>query len=261
VANDIGERLKKAREGKAFTIDDVRKSTRIHSEVITALEDGRCGEILSSTYVKSFLKKYASFLGLDAEAIAKEYAVTHPEIARDNRIDTSPRKEAREPDLISNIIITAGIILVLTAFLFFAAFLGGKILSTFKRPRAQKANVSRRSNAKALPKLVAASSSMMGTSKSKEAAFKTSIPKTTPIYLVLKIKQSVLVKVKKDGVLLFERVLPRESVESFRATEKIELYLAKAEAVELVLNGQTLGSPGKGLIRNLEITRKGIRIR
>ena len=55
----VGERLKKARENKSLTIDQIRKQTRIHSDVLIALEEGRCNEILDPTYVKSFLKKYA----------------------------------------------------------------------------------------------------------------------------------------------------------------------------------------------------------
>jgi len=67
--------------------------------------------------------------------------------------------------------------------------------------------------------------------------------------------------VKKDGVVLFNRVLAKGLVESFTADDKIEIYVAKAEAIELVLDGKSLGSPGKGVIKNLEVTKKGIRIK
>ena len=50
----IGESLKKAREAKNITIAQAQKQTSIHSTVITALEEGRCDEILTPTYVKSF---------------------------------------------------------------------------------------------------------------------------------------------------------------------------------------------------------------
>ena len=54
----IGDKLRKSRENKLLTIDQVHKKTRIYSQVLSALEDGRCDELLNSTYVRSFLKKY-----------------------------------------------------------------------------------------------------------------------------------------------------------------------------------------------------------
>jgi len=79
--------------------------------------------------------------------------------------------------------------------------------------------------------------------------------------LTIKVRQAVLVQLKKDGVLIFKRVLPKGTTESFTADDNISLYIAKAEALELVLNGKSIGPPGKGVIKNLEITRKGIRIK
>ena len=61
----IGEKLKSARERKALTIDQVQKDTKIHSTVLRALEEGRCDEILTPTYVKRFLNKYSHHLGLE----------------------------------------------------------------------------------------------------------------------------------------------------------------------------------------------------
>ena len=42
--------------------------------------------------------------------------------------------------------------------------------------------------------------------------------------------------------------------------QKIDIYVAKGEAVELTLNGRSLGSPGRGLLRNIEITRSRVSI-
>ena len=79
-AVDIGERLRQAREKKGLTIEQAQKQTRIHSTVLTALEDGRCDDILTPNYVKSFLKEYSSYLGFDHRAIVSEYLAIHPEL-------------------------------------------------------------------------------------------------------------------------------------------------------------------------------------
>ena len=61
----IGEMLRQAREKKSITVEQAQKQTHIHSTVITALEEGRCDDILTPNYVKSFLKEYSNYLGFD----------------------------------------------------------------------------------------------------------------------------------------------------------------------------------------------------
>ena len=82
-----------------------------------------------------------------------------------------------------------------------------------------------------------------------------------PLKLLVSVNQTVLVKVKADGNLLFSRVLTRGSVESFTARDRFNVYVAKGEAVEFFLNGRSLGSPGKGSIKDAEITRSGLKVK
>ena len=70
----LGEKLRQAREKRGLTLEQVQKQTLMHSTVIAALEDGKCDDILTPTYVRSFLKKYSSFLGLDPKEILSEYS-------------------------------------------------------------------------------------------------------------------------------------------------------------------------------------------
>jgi cytoskeletal protein RodZ len=245
----IGEKLKAAREKKNLSIEQVQKQTRIHSTVLRALEEGRCDEILTPTYVRGFLKKYSHHLGLNSNDILKEYSSLHPEESKQNIYLNKPEEKGSE--ILSKFIYVISIVLLFIVSLYLVTFLGNKAISAFKRPRAKKAEITsaRRLKPLATPKV---------SLTSKPQA---SIPKKGPFTLVLKVKQPVKIQVKKDGVVLFNRVLPKGLVESFTADDKIELYVAKAEAIELVLDGRSLGSPGKGVIKNLEVTKKGIRIK
>ena len=69
----IGARLKEAREKRKISINRVYENTRIHPDMLYALEDDEYGKIPNSTYVKGFLRTYATYLGLDAEAVVEEY--------------------------------------------------------------------------------------------------------------------------------------------------------------------------------------------
>ena len=253
----IGERLREAREKKSLTIDQVQKKTHIHSTVLTALEEGKCDEVLPPAYVKSFLKSYCSYLGLDSKDILNKYSSLHPELQSANiKIGNFEIKNSSVDLSALMRIVKTGIIII--AALFLIAFLGNKAIGSFKKHRGTKrglsdARLKQVNQPKALPQ-----------KKSYEkvaAAPKEVMPEKASFTLVVKLKQNVYVRVKKDGELLFERVLRKGASESFKAEQKIELYVAKAEAIELIVEGKSLGSPGKGVIKNLEITKKGFRIR
>ncbi len=74
----IGPMLKEARERLKLSLEDVHEETRITIQHLQYLEDSNF-RFLPETYVKSFLKTYAERLGLDSEALLKEYkSATQP---------------------------------------------------------------------------------------------------------------------------------------------------------------------------------------
>lgn len=65
----IGEILKRSREEKKLTIENVNRETKISVAVIRALEQDDMDAFPSETYLKGFLKSYARFLGLDSNQL------------------------------------------------------------------------------------------------------------------------------------------------------------------------------------------------
>ena len=65
----IGEILRRTREAKYLSIEDVNKETKISVAVIRGLEQDDMESFASETYLKGFLKNYAIFLGLDANQL------------------------------------------------------------------------------------------------------------------------------------------------------------------------------------------------
>lgn len=63
----IGEILKQAREAKNLSIEDANRETKISVNVINLLEQDDLDSFESDTYLKGFLKSYASFLDLDPD--------------------------------------------------------------------------------------------------------------------------------------------------------------------------------------------------
>jgi transcriptional regulator with XRE-family HTH domain len=69
----IGEKLRSAREARKITIKDVVKETNISPVYLHALEEEKFDKFPSETYLVGFLRSYAEFLKLDAEAIVQAY--------------------------------------------------------------------------------------------------------------------------------------------------------------------------------------------
>lgn len=70
---NIGEMLRKTREAKGLTLQQVEDETNMRWKYIEALEEGDYDVIPGQAYVKGFLRNYSAFLGLDPEEMLEHY--------------------------------------------------------------------------------------------------------------------------------------------------------------------------------------------
>lgn len=275
IAVSVGKRLKEAREKKSLTIEQIQKQTKIHSSVLIALEEGRASELLTDTYVRSFLKQYTKTLGLPNAELLKEYFPPHAEQAALNiALKDNPLPE--ETKTAPKILYFTGMAVLGIAALLIIAIIGGKLIAAFSKAisaqQQRKASIAATTQKKAsksvkptAKKLPIASSGQFR--EAKKTAVKTNseskdmIPKSTPLSLVINVKEPVLVKLTRDGVLIFSRVMAKGLVEKITANESIELEISKSRALEITLNGRPIALPAKNNIFSLEITRKGVKIK
>jgi cytoskeleton protein RodZ len=69
----IGDILREARIRKGLSIKDVADATKIRTRYLEALEQDDYEVIPGSTFVKAYLRNYATYLRLDADALIEEY--------------------------------------------------------------------------------------------------------------------------------------------------------------------------------------------
>ena len=67
MAESVGRKLQQARLARQLEIEDVAETTKIRPERIIDLEADEYGHFPNLTYAKSFLAKYAKFLGVDIQ--------------------------------------------------------------------------------------------------------------------------------------------------------------------------------------------------
>ncbi len=236
----IGQRLKKRRLENKLSLDDVYQSTRIRPRVLSALEEDRAEDYLSQVYIKNFLLCYAKFLGMDGQRIAKEYLNSHPLTSSSF---PGSFKGVKIPLVFKNlksgiIFILFFIILLVIIFFIFRSRHGLPIL---KGEREDLGAV------------------RVATQSAQEIGFP-KIEGKQQLNLVLRAKRKVWMQVKSDGKVVFEDVLKKGDIERWLADDSIELWIGDGSALELELNGRHLGSPGTGVIKNVIITRQGMKI-
>ena len=70
----VGPALRKARERRGITIDEVSRDTKLAPDQLRALEEESFDELLGEAHVRGALGTYARYLGLDPAKVAKAYA-------------------------------------------------------------------------------------------------------------------------------------------------------------------------------------------
>ncbi|HUA11661.1 MAG TPA: helix-turn-helix domain-containing protein [Solirubrobacteraceae bacterium] len=73
---EIGSTLREARMRARIDISEIEAQTKIRAKYLRALENEEWGLLPGPTFVKSFLRTYATALGLDGRALVEEYRLT-----------------------------------------------------------------------------------------------------------------------------------------------------------------------------------------
>ena len=68
-ASTVGELLRKTREARKLSLDEVNKHTKISIETLRSLEQDDIESFESEAYLKGFAKNYARFLKLDMDVV------------------------------------------------------------------------------------------------------------------------------------------------------------------------------------------------
>ena len=81
----VGQQLRQAREERSLTLEQVAQATRVRVHYLQAMEAGQFESLPSIVQVRGFLRAYAGFLGLDAEALLaalNEEEITSPAVSQ-----------------------------------------------------------------------------------------------------------------------------------------------------------------------------------
>jgi cytoskeletal protein RodZ len=79
----VGEQLASAREAKEWSLEDVARLTKLRSDQVLALEEGRYHIFSAPVYVRGFVKSYAKLVNLDPAPLVEQL---NGEINKDTKL-------------------------------------------------------------------------------------------------------------------------------------------------------------------------------
>jgi cytoskeleton protein RodZ len=119
---EIGQTLREARMRQRIDMTEVESATKIRAKYLRALENEEWDLLPGSTFVKTFLRTYAEYLGLDSRLLVEEYRQRYE---RPSTQDLTPfaaglgragRRRRRLAALGPGLVVVVGVVALLGAF-------------------------------------------------------------------------------------------------------------------------------------------------
>ncbi|HIE35832.1 MAG TPA: helix-turn-helix domain-containing protein [Candidatus Omnitrophica bacterium] len=216
-------KLKEKRKKLKYTLEEVVEKTKLHPSVIKDIEETNL-ENINPTYLKGFIKIYASFLGVEVGDILEQL---FPQESKEIVVEEKKKKissfEFKRYVIFSFILIIL-VSLGYFSFRFFKNFILKKKITKTQRPSF--------------------------------------IAKDSSLTISIFAKRTCFLKVKVDGDLFFEGVLEKGMQEGWQGVKEIELSVSDGSALLLEVNGKKLPplTSLKKPIRSIKITPLGISV-
>lgn len=71
--SELGALLKRAREQKGFSLEDIQDLTKIQKRYLQAIEEGNYKVLPGNFYVRAFVKNYAEAVGLNTDEVLEQF--------------------------------------------------------------------------------------------------------------------------------------------------------------------------------------------
>lgn len=254
--NSVFEELKRAREAKHLSVEDVSDATLINATFLEAIERGNT-TVLPQTYVRAFIREYASFVGLDPQEIMRQYDLANTEKPAPREAEVKPaagppgppeQKEEgdRSPSLpsftptVSKLALPALLIIILAVVIW-------NLSRTKAPPPERETTVEDISRNRPVADSIA-----------KSPAANRAATASDSLTLRAIVSDSAWVQITIDDQKPLQYLFkPNRRIE-WKARERFLLSTGNAGAIDLTLNNKHLGAPGKrrAIIRSVEFNRR-----
>jgi cytoskeleton protein RodZ len=117
---EIGDQLRETRMRNRIDISEVEAATKIRAKYLRALENEEWDLLPGPTFVKTFLRTYADYLGLDARNLVEQYRARYERPSAQELAPFGPgigsrRSRPRRPILAPWMLVIAGLVVLVGA--------------------------------------------------------------------------------------------------------------------------------------------------
>jgi cytoskeletal protein RodZ len=237
----FGDNLRRERELRGVSLREIADNTKISIRFIEALEEDRVEVLPGGLFPRSFVRQYATFVGLDPDRTVADFLAQHGQ----------PETEKTPPPVERRAWLSPGA-------LFFAAVALVAAFLVVRRPGGED---ERQAAATATPTPVPVAPAVLPTDR----VYPPPISNATPaprdtLVLTMTAEQSCWVEVRADGEIVIDRVLAEGESETLEALGEIVLSVGNAGGLALRVNDQPalpLGRSGE-VRKNIVITRQSL---
>jgi cytoskeletal protein RodZ len=228
----FGEHLRREREMRGVSLDEISAATRISTRFLEAIETEQWDQLPGGVFNRGFIRSIARFLGLDEDSLVAEYALGTASGAHVHVVAERARKMPRNWRPAAAVVVAFALIVVggVVGYHRYGAGMAARLRARFLTARAG-----------ARAELSSNQPATQGASVGAPAA---------PAGLALKIQAAkpTNVKVIADGKVVFDDTVEPNDVSQFEAQDSFEIRSSESSALLLELNGQTMppiGAPGQ----------------
>jgi hypothetical protein len=223
IRSGIGAALRAERERRRTSLDAVARGTLVRMDFLELIEDDRLEELPSGAYARGFIRAYATYLGLDPKPFITSYekrcGSPAPELSRVVRrgVRVPPAAQRRAWKIA---ITSASSLIILLVML--GVFRSGEEPAEVAPISAASARVS-----------------------------ETTTPVTDAVVRLEVTGNETWVEVQADGQPVFGQTMRAGEFKSFKGTEEVVLFVARAHEVRITANGRILGTPAEPSYRGV----------
>jgi cytoskeletal protein RodZ len=258
----FGEHLKREREMRGVTLEEISAATRIAPRFLAALEKEQWELLPGGVFNRGFIRSVARYLGLDEDSLVAEYALETRGRSEPGVVADPPEEADRNWARV--FVVVALAMLVLAGGWAAIHYLGPKIAARLHKHSGEPMNSAPESGAAAsfavtneaqadfaqdgTPDRVAAMRSdpaISSNSATTDGGVTFGSGTVPALDLKLEAAKAADIKVVADGKPVFAGHTDARRVYRFTAADSLEISSSESSAIVLELNGQPVAASGR----------------
>ena len=257
----FGEHLKREREMRGVSLDEICAATRIGTRFLEALENEQWDRLPGGVFNRGFIRAVARYLGLDEDGMVAEYvmAINQGQALPAWAIPEEPQKKTR------NWLPWFGLAWRWCSFLLPRDGSAGVFTTAATAPRLPRSAAEISAGTRSALDLSPGPSEIPRPSPpldipASAVPYGAAPPSTDKLVLKIEAGKATTMAVTADGISVFEGIMIPGQHRTFEAQDQFDVAAGAAGALVLQLNGQMLapiGPPGSS--GKVTLTRRDLR--